>query len=253
MPARLRVGLGVVEHLVRLLLHRHPTQQVLDPGRGRLVPVLVRLDRAVLVQVTHAVDDRYPVAHDGHRGQVQTERADIRRAGRPRGVDRHDVPLVGPPVRDVPRRRVAGSGRLRDLRVQVEQTSRGGEVVVATADVDPHLVANGPGYRGPGERRPPGAGDHRTIAWGGQRELTRARGWAGRPGQHRRRGARGVDGAVHLELPQRVSVAGRAGGAVHTHVPTGTADGEVLHAALSRGGCVEGGPCGGVVGHVDVI
>src|SRR5207245_2607888 len=142
-PSRLRIDLGVVEHLVRLLLDRHPAEQVVDPGRDRLVPVLVRLDGAVLVEVAAAVDDGDAVGDGGDLGEVEAERTDYGGGGRARPADRDDVPLVGPAVGDVPGRRVAGTGRLSHLGVQVDQAAGGGEVVVGTADVDPDLVVDG--------------------------------------------------------------------------------------------------------------
>src|SRR5258706_237629 len=46
----------------------------------------------------------------------------------------------------------------------------------------------------------------------------------------------------HLEFPQRVSVRGGAGGAVHPDIPPAAGDGECLRAARSRSGGVDRGP-----------
>src|SRR5258708_37736546 len=46
----------------------------------------------------------------------------------------------------------------------------------------------------------------------------------------------------YLELPQRVSVRGGAGGAVHPDIPRAAGNGECLRAARSRSGGVDRGP-----------
>src|SRR5207237_7994284 len=58
--------------------------------------------------------------------------------------------------------------------------------------------------------------------------------------------------AEDLEFPQGVAVLGAAGGAVHADVPAGAGDGEVLGAAGSGGGGVDGGPGGVVRGGLDL-
>ena len=252
-PAGLRERLRVVEELVRLLLGRHAADEVVDAGLDRAAPVLVGLDRAVAVEVAGAVDETDAVLAGHDVGPVEAEGADRRRRRGARALDGGDVPAVGPAVRDVPRRGVAGAGDLGDLRVEVEEVAGGGEVVVGAADVEPDLVADGAAHRGPRQRGAAGVGDQGAVGRRGEGELAGGGRRAGRAGEHRRGDAAAVDAAEDLELPERVAVAGGARRPVEADVAAGRRQRDGLDAAAAGRGGVRRPPGHGVVRDLDAV